>query len=128
MTRPRRLMLVRGLPGSGKTTFAKQYANSGWAHCEADHFFEVSGEYRFNPKMLKDAHEFCINKAAQSMMNGKNVVVSNTFTTRSEMEPYIAIAKQNGYAIEEITMRGEYRSIHNVPDSAIERMRARWED
>lgn len=47
----RELLLIRGLPGSGKTTMAKQYAQIGYVHCEADQYFERDGEYRFDGRM-----------------------------------------------------------------------------
>ena len=44
----RELLLIRGLPGSWKTTMVKKYAQAGYVHCEADQYFEVDVEYRFD--------------------------------------------------------------------------------
>jgi predicted kinase len=45
------LILVRGCPGSGKSTFAKLL---GGKHIEADMFFMKDGEYQFDFTKLKD--------------------------------------------------------------------------
>ena len=37
------LVLIRGLPGSGKTTMARVLALVGYEHHEADHYFERDG-------------------------------------------------------------------------------------
>lgn len=39
------LVLIRGLPGSGKSTMAKVLAQVGYEHYEADMFFERDGVY-----------------------------------------------------------------------------------
>lgn len=128
MNRRPMLILIRGLPGSGKTTAAKAYANAGFVHCEADHFFEGLNGYQFDAKKIGDAHAACLDRAIRAMNDARNVVVSNTFTMRWEMKPYIEEAERYGYETSEMVMRGDYGSTHNVPGTAIERMRARWED
>ena len=48
------LILVRGLPGSGKSTEAKKIAKTGYYHFEADQYFITpSGEYKFDKNLLK---------------------------------------------------------------------------
>ena len=44
------LYIVRGVPGSGKTTYSKQL---GIFHVEADMFHMKDGEYRWDPKRVK---------------------------------------------------------------------------
>lgn len=122
-----KLVLIRGLPGSGKTTMAKSRFPD-FKHFEADQYFtDSNGNYVFVPSQIKDAHATCQNCTELALMFDQDAVVSNTFTQVWEMQPYIDMAKKYGYELEVITATGEYESIHNVPKEAIARMRARWE-
>jgi predicted kinase len=121
------LLLIRGLPGSGKTTLAKKYAQLGYVHCEADQYFEVDGVYRFDSSKLRAAHDDCLRRTIDAMDIGRSVVVANTFTRRWEMEPYLRAAKKRGIKVRIIEATGTWKNIHGVPEDAIERMRARWE-
>jgi len=51
-----KIILIRGLPGSGKTTAAKEF---DCFHLEADMFFVRDNIYSFNKEHIKEAHEFC---------------------------------------------------------------------
>lgn len=121
------LVLIRGLPGSGKTTMAKKYAEAGYVHCEADQYFEVGGEYRFDAGQLHTAHADCLRRTIAAMDAGCPAVVANTFTRRWEMEPYLKAAKKRGVRVRIIECIGNWPNVHGVPAEAIERMRARWE-
>ena len=44
----KKLILLRGIPGSGKSTFAKSISNESTGHIESDMFFIKDGEYKFD--------------------------------------------------------------------------------
>jgi predicted kinase len=121
------LILVRGLPGSGKSTYAASLG--GYRHLEADMFFERSdGSYHFDPAKLAQAHAWCQGAVRHELRQGADVVVSNTFTQRWEMQPYLDMAQELNVPVKVVVMNGRFKNVHNVPEQAIERMRARWED
>ena len=126
-----KLLLVRGLPGSGKSTYARLL--NGYVHLEADMYFENFCGGKFQPHKLKQAHLWCQQRTVDELTYGNNVVVSNTFSRRWEMQPYFDMmnelgADELGVSIEVITMKGDYGSIHNVPYATVDKMRRRWED
>ena len=80
------LILVRGLPGSGKSTFAKLLEGK---HIETDMFFITNGEYKFDVSKLKEAHSWCQSMVGSWMSDSEElIVISNTFTQEWEMTPY----------------------------------------
>ena len=125
-----KLILIRGISGSGKTTYAKNLIKQdpSLSHYEADMFFYKDGNYNFDPTKLKDAHAWCKAQTENDLQNGKSVVVSNTFTQKWEIEPYIQLGKKYGADIIIKKATGNYKNVHGVPDEALERMRTRWED
>ena len=121
------LYLLRGLPGSGKSTVADQLAQVVY---EADMFFMKDGEYQFDPAKLGAAHQWCQESTRQSMINGiSRIAVANTFTVEWEMQPYIDMAAMHGYRVVSLVVENRHgsRSIHNVPASTINAMRDRFE-
>lgn len=118
------LILIRGLPGSGKSTLAEKFSeHCGYTHVEADMYHMHLGQYRFDLQNAALAHEWCINTCFAFLHAGKNVVVSNTFTMRSEMFPYFRM----GVYPAVITANGKYLNSHNVPTDVLDDMVARWE-
>lgn len=122
------LVLIRGLPGSGKSTMAKKFAARGYEHFEADQYFEdEDGSYVFDWRALHRAHSQCLTKTSWHLADGKSCVVSNTFTTFEEIEPYLQAAESAGACVYISECTGDFGSIHDVPRKVIENMKNRWE-
>ena len=122
------LILLRGLPGAGKSTFAKTL---GGIILEADQYFidPATQEYKFDGSKLKDAHMDCQNKCAEWMKVGYQITVSNTFTQEWEMEAYYKLAEQYGYRVYSLIVENRHGGIneHGVPEEKLEQMRNRFE-
>lgn len=119
------LVIIRGLPGSGKSTMAKAI---GCAHFEADMFFvNANGEYKFKKEMLPHAHDWCHKMVQLSLDRGVSVVVSNTFTTFGEMGKYLQLCVSSNIPAVIMEAKDEFRNTHGVPAEVIEKMKARWE-
>lgn len=119
------LYIVRGLPGSGKSTYAKTL---GVPVYEADMYFERDGEYKFDPTKLHAAHQWCQRKVFKELLDMEDVAVSNTFTTLKEMQPYVDYAKTLGVKIVVIECTGNYGNVHGVPPEKLAQMKARWQE
>ncbi len=119
------ITLIRGLPGSGKSTEATRI---NVKHVEADMFFVKSEGYCFEGNKIKDAHAWCLSEAKYSLNRDEDVVVSNTFTRIEEMKPYIEASKLYGASLQIIECKGDYLSEHDVPEATIEIMKRRWEE
>lgn len=120
------LYLVRGLPGSGKSTFAKSL---GCLHLEADMWFYKDGVYQYDINEIKDAHDWCKENTYEALITGLDVVVSNTFTKINfELMPYIGMAHDTNSKFCIYEMKGEYPNVHNVPKEKLDIMSLRWEE
>ena len=126
------LYIVRGIPGSGKSTFAKTL---GGTHFETDNFFMVDGEYKFDVTKLKVAHEWCQNSVNTAMILNittdlnNTIVVSNTFTQEWEMKPYFDMAETYGYRVFSLIVENRHGGVnqHGVPQDKLEIMKNRFE-
>lgn len=126
------LYIVRGLPGSGKSTFAKSL---GGTHFEADMFFMVDGEYKFDGSKIKEAHKWCQDNVHTAMLLNNTallnpvIVVSNTFTQEWEMEPYYKMAEYFDYTVFSIIVENRHGGFnqHGVPTDKLEQMKNRFE-
>ena len=121
------LYIVRGIPGSGKSTFAKTLTSNVF---EADHYFyDNDGNYNFIPSEIKQAHKECQDFVRYAMESSiEKIAVSNTFTQEWEMKPYFELAEKYGYKTFSIIVENRHGNTneHNVPEEKIEQMKNRF--
>ena len=127
------LFLLRGLPGSGKTTLAESI---GGVHYEADMFFvDGNGNYHFDVASLRDAHDWCQTQVSNAMLLNlaaninERIIVSNTFTQEWEMQPYYDLAEKYGYRVYSLIVENRHdgKNQHGVPVEKLEQMKNRFE-
>ena len=126
------LYLLRGVPGSGKSTVAQ---NIGGTHFETDKYFMVDGEYKFDPTKLKKYHQMCQDEVNLAMIQNHTahlndvIVVSNTFTQEWEMKPYFDLAKTYGYQVFSLIVENRHGGLnqHGVPEDKVQIMKDRFE-
>lgn len=133
------IYLLRGLPGAGKTSLANTLIDlytsdlySAVNNAADDYHYENGpnpGEYDFNPKAMGYAHKQCQSRTMVAMDTGtKCVIVSNTLTTEKEIKPYLEMAEKFGYKVVSLVVENRHgnKSVHNVPDEALEKMSDRF--
>ena len=124
------LILVRGVSGSGKSTYVKKNFPT-YKHFEADMYhYDKNGVYVWKPENLAIAHKWCQDQVRQALTDGYNVVVSNTSTTRKEVQTYVDIVNDLGLVIDcrVIRMTTRFQNVHNVPDEKVAQMQQKLKD
>lgn len=124
----KRLVIIRGVSGSGKSTMAiKAFKNKGYVHIETDHFFYIDGEYKFDQAKLTEAWAWAHRKMQIALEQGKNVVMSNTYTRHWEIKDTLEKAGLPMKDVMVIHAHGGVGNDKGIPEFVIEKMTARWE-
>ena len=125
------LIIIRGVPGSGKTTRAKELVGrdpARWVHFENDMYYvQPDGTYRYCPGTVAEAVEWCLSNTIQALSDGKNVVVANVFLKLEHLLPYVQAANRAGVDYKIIQCDGNYKNVHGVSEERVKRMRTQFE-
>lgn len=123
------VFIMRGVPGSGKSTIAKEIAHPDGVIHSTDSYFKENGEYKFDPSKLGENHEKNFQSFQKSLREDKPIVViDNTNIKRSHFEKYIDAAKEKGYLVHEVAVpppdpeEAAKRNLHDVSQDVIKRM------
>lgn len=121
------LYLVRGLPGSGKSTFASTLARAlDCDHWEHDKYlYTEEGEYLWTEKRMAYAYRQCLRDTEATMERQEPVVVSNVFPTAKSLKNYRKLAEKHNYRVTYIVVENRRGgvNIHDVPQEALDDMR-----
>ncbi len=129
---PASLILIRGLPGSGKTSLAKVLSEDGkYPVLSIDDYFTdpESGSYHFDHKSNHLAYAACEENTKRCMeQKVEKIFVDNTFTLEWEMSPYVQLAKEYGYRLFVLTVENRHgaQNIHGISTEQIEKMASKY--
>jgi predicted kinase len=132
MHEPHSIILLRGLPGSGKSSLAKLLSEDGKYPVTAiDNYFTdpVTGHYNFDPYKNHLAYKQCEDQTEEYLKkNVPKIFVDNTFTIEWEMENYFRLAAKYGYRVYVITVENRHgsKNIHNISDEQLSKMAAKY--
>lgn len=129
--------IMRGVPGSGKSTWCRTNLVAPIVFSADDHFTSEDGVYRFDPAKLSEAHGNCLlsfvswleHKAKYNHVNGL-CVIDNTNIRAVEIAPYYQLALAYGCDVEIVQINVDpqaierivSRNLHGVPAASVARM------
>jgi len=128
-----KLILIRGIPGAGKSTYAKKLFNDSeifmWTESD-DYWLRPDQYYDFNFKRIKEAHAWCFRQTKSWMIrtSHSNIAVANTFTELWEMQKYIDLAEELDFDLEVHRLDGGFENTHGVQEETLKKMVDRFED
>ena len=137
----KRLVIVRGHSGSGKSTFASAYLFALADAFKRDHPLladQLKAIKLENDEFLYEKDEKCstvynwsfenLDKAQKQLAKTFNyclsenynlIILSNVFAAKKSAKKFIDIAKANGYEVEIYRTQNWYQNIHNVTQSRV---------
>jgi predicted kinase len=128
----RSLILLRGLPGSGKSSLAAVLCEGEkYPVFSIDSFFtdDKTDEYRFDHLKNHLAYKQCEDLTHSAMEKGcEKIFVDNTFTLEWEMAPYFKMASEFNYRIYVVTVENYHGvgNIHQVTNDQLKKMASKY--
>lgn len=131
MNNDKTVYIFRGLPGSGKSTKAKELPVPRRI-VSADDFFMVDGVYRYDPSRIGEAHGQCMRFAIEHIQrHAIPLVIDNTNISNIEIAPYVLLAQAYGWGHKIIALHTTdvalvaecaVRNTHGVPAELVATM------
>lgn len=132
----KKLIVLRGLPGSGKSTKAAQLAKKAENPiiCSTDDFFVKEGKYTFVPELLHENHKKNMDRVIEALTDLTHdlIIVDNTNVKAWEYKRYLEEATKRRIETQVVVVgmpcteddAREYarRNTHGVPEDKVVQM------
>ncbi len=107
------LLLIAGLPGSGKSTVARAFVERyGGVHISSDLMRKAMNlRGHFDPKDKNKVYLAMSDKARTALLNGENAVVDSTFIDTNVRSLFESVARDRGIPFFWVEMRAEENNI-----------------
>lgn len=129
-----RAIIIRGLPGSGKSTMAKELAGVDGVIHSTDDYRYVNGIYVYDRSKNAQNHQKCFEAFCVSLAAQIPVVIHDGVNSKLiYFTRYIQAAKRAGYEVTVMQIphitaaAAAARNIHGLSESNIQRMIDEWE-
>ena len=126
------LFLLRGLPGSGKSSLANELSEDGkYPVFSVDDYFTdiITKNYHFEFDKNYLAYQQCVQNTKNSMhANCTKIFIHNTFTLEWELEPYFKLAAEFNYKVFVVTVENRHgnKNIHTIDDEQLQKMASKY--
>ncbi|XP_061106224.1 NEDD4-binding protein 2-like 1 isoform X2 [Conger conger] len=112
------LIIMRGLPASGKTDLARKtmegYGNAGFILSTDDYFINDYGHYNFDYNQLGEAHAWNQDRAEEAMRDRVHpIIIDNTNIRRRHMKPYVQMKGLRRHTTQDLTEDGGGDCFHS---------------
>lgn len=130
----KQLILMQGVPGSGKSSIATIIANHINAKVVSNNDYMVkNNKYCFEPARLNECIEKCQDAAERYAEEGWNLIIDNVNAEPFTVDYYFDLAERHNYRVMVIrTSRSSNEcfreNIHNVPPQSIINMHGRMSE
>ena len=118
------LVLIRGMPGSGKSTLGLSLARKhGLVFLESDYFFETQDNgYVPNKQKLPEAYNWVRRAAARNILR-QGVVVTGVFATVGSFDFFKSLTTD--FTVIECT--DFFGMVHDVSEASLSYMKTAWQ-
>ena len=126
------LIILRGLPGSGKSSLANVLSEKNrWPVFSIDDFFTdpVTGHYSFRFADNHLAYKHCQDRVEQAMQTHvEKIILDNTFTLSWEIEPYFNLASRHHYRVHVVTVENYHggKNQHGISEEQVQKMAEKY--
>lgn len=134
----KKLVVLRGIPGSGKSQKAREIATEyKGTIVSVDNYFERNGEYKFLDTEISRAYGYVEGQVDILMQQQTQLIIADGIhQSEKHLRGYQALADKYGYELEIQYPDGEHifdvehcfrHSIHRVPRRTLQKIKDRFE-